>query len=242
MTMRKWLLLLLLLFPSVAHASISHIAGADICAHGANSATTSTVNTSGADTYLAAVVSVNEPAITSSPSQTWVKDKERINGTTGTTTYIFRASGVTTSTTQTFTSTLTSGLQTICVLSFSGVELTSPTDQSSDFSGGGTSQIYDSSITPSEDNELILADTDIATGSVTVIIDSSMSTPLQSALDPGVAYGAGMAYKIQTTATAIRPTWTYSGSTPATGLIMSYKAAAVTPTANSVQKYLYFGQ
>ncbi len=81
------------------------------------------------------------------------------------------------------------------------------------------------SITPSEDNELIIAG--IGTNNVTsgsISVDSGMSVNYKYSV-PGGSFAGALAYKIQTTLASINPTFTWSGS-QAGGVIASFKAGA----------------
>lgn len=66
------------------------------------------------------------------------------------------------------------------------------------------------SITPSEDNELVVSGWAWTTTGVTVTSVTGMT--LVNQLDAGAPPGAAGAYVIQTVASAINPTWNYTGS------------------------------
>lgn len=97
---------------------------------------------------------------------------------------------------------------------FSGSQLTawsgansSPVDQQNGATGSGTTQAT-GSITPSQDNCLIIAHgTFAAAPQASYTIDSGMTVTGGVSFSVGVNEGSAQAYKVQTTAAAINPTW-----------------------------------
>ncbi len=138
---------------------------------------------------------------------------------------VFYKYAPTTSATHTFTLTGTNLYGKISVATFSGAA-TSPLDQElSNYSASATS-LATGSITPTQDNELVLA-----------LISNNQpfgSTPTVSGYTVGPwvtadgnANGAGIAYLIQTTATATNPTWAWTTTSKSCVLAISFKAASI---------------
>lgn len=92
---------------------------------------------------------------------------------------------------------------------------------------GSAATLATGSITPAQDNELIIAglvhDNNTA-GAVS--IDSTMTITDSVAYSGSNHMGESMAYKIQTTAAAINPTWNITNSAPLAASIASFKASA----------------
>ncbi len=114
----------------------------------------------------------------------------------------------------------------IYVAAFSGAAA-SPFDQSNNSSDlDPTTNIQPGSVTPSEDNELIFTGTmNLGAG---LSIDSGFTIVDSDDFGPGNNYGGGIAYLIQTTATAENPTWSMTSYTinAKSAVIATYKAAA----------------
>jgi hypothetical protein len=115
---------------------------------------------------------------------------------------------------------------TIAFAAFSGAHLTAPLDQQNGGTTTGATSLSTGSITPSEDNCLIIAHLalDVFTGTITV--DSGFTILDQIAYSPGFYFAGAFAYKIQTSAAAVAATFSWSGSVDAAASITSYKAAA----------------
>jgi hypothetical protein len=91
--------------------------------------------------------------------------------------------------------------------------------------------------TPAENNELIVGGLVMGASDNSPSIDSGFTVLQSIASSPGVVYGMGIAYKIQTTATAEDPTWTWvGGGSDGATTIAAFKAAAVVQT-QVVQRY-----
>lgn len=117
------------------------------------------------------------------------------------------------------------------VLAFSG-SAASPLDQQNGDKGTSVATVTTGSITPTEDNELIVSCLGIGdTGSLTPTVNSSMTSQGHVSFVGSNNYGSDAAYKIQTSAAAINPTW----DSTSTGQLMvanvvSFKAATVSCT------------
>lgn len=128
----------------------------------------------------------------------------------------------TTNASHTFSSPTTGEIRhpVILVAAFSGAGA-SPADQEEGDFGVGTS-LATGSITPSQNNELIISAVCFSvTGGTTV--NESMTETNDQEYAIGVSMAGAMAYKIQTTATAINPTWSFS-SIEAAAVVASFKS------------------
>jgi len=208
----------------MAISKIIHILGTG----GANSATTSGVDTTGA-TLLVVAVSIytggSATTVSDSKSNTWTK-LTSYSATTNSRITIYYSVNPTVGSAHTFTADGTSNYPGILMTAFDGVVDASPFDLENGFgrtTSGSTVQT--GSITPSEDNELIITalanDTTVATATADEGMTLIQWLNWQSATNMGV----GMSYKVQTTATAINPTWTGSANSNFATAIACFKSA-----------------
>ncbi len=191
-----------------------------------NTVTTTTINTTGA-TLLVVTISDYQAALAQA-----VPSDSKMNTWTSLTTYNADLSvRVTTSyvanptvgTLHTFTATGSVAYPSICVASFSGVVSMSPLDQQHGQGGvAAATTLQPGSITPSQNNELVITGLAFDT-SGTVSIDSGFTITDQTDYMPGAAFGAALAYIVQTTAGAVNPTWTFAMANAAAAQ-SSYKA------------------
>lgn len=187
--------------------------------------TTSAIDTSGADALIAVVAwspSNGEPTLTDSKGNTWTLRNIATGGFGGEANRIFDCIGPTVGTGHTFTLTGSSADTGIAVLACSGVKQTSPYDQSNqnDFASGAT--MNPGSVTPTEDNELIVCGLSTIQVSTASIDGGFTELGYLTASNRGI----DLAYLIQTTAAAANPTWSFTGGLQFTnGTIATYKAA-----------------
>lgn len=196
-----------------------------------NGITSSAINTTGVNLIIVSVIdySVN-PAITLSDNQgnTWTE----LSIYTGSSarSKIYYCYNPTTNSNHTFTATGNASYVSFSVLAFSGAAV-NPLDKSS---GNGTSSSVTSlstnPVTPAEDNELIFTGIGFANADVPISlsINNSFTIVNQGVNVSGQAFGIGTAYLIQSAASAINPSWSWSGSSPATTSIATFKALSVT--------------
>lgn len=232
--MRRLLIILALtlLCPQV-HAAISLVVATNAGAGGATSVTTSSIDTTGATLII---VHVSGLGYTATP-QNYVSDNKS-NGTPtlGPNRFYYGTSvicywvGPTVGSGHTFTVTGVSGDNPgISVAAFSGVTTSSPLDASgSNQDGTGVNHIQPGSVTPSVNNELIVAGMSqypqATSGSTADSGMSATTTPIEEG--SGNLQNAFF-YKVQTTAATINPTLSYSGSGGnLAATIATFKAAA----------------
>lgn len=116
----------------------------------------------------------------------------------------------------------------LCVAVFSGGHAT-PFDQENGHVDNSSATIQPGSVTPGEDNELVICglahETD---GGQTKSINGGFTITNQTGYANGNYEGSALAYLIQTTATPANPTWTNGGSVAmqAVAVIATFKQAA----------------
>jgi hypothetical protein len=108
----------------------------------------------------------------------------------------------------------------ITVMAWSG-SASSPADQSAGQNTTGATTVPPGSITPSQNNELVIAGVD-ANNNISSI-DSGYTITDNESYTSGVSLGGAAAYLIQTTASATNPTFTLSGTNDSGAAIMSFK-------------------
>lgn len=197
----------------------------------ATTCTTGAINTTGATLAVIAATDFNNTIqaanISDSKGNTWTNLTTQFSSTTRARLFYSVLSSVGSGHTFTVAS---ASFPSIVVRTFSGVKTSSPFDVET----GGTSStttVATGSLTPSENNELIVTGVGfdrIATPS----IDSGFNTPVGVNFSSGSNMGTSLSYIIQTTATAVNPTWTVSGSGFLAAPIASFKAAAPTNCAS----------
>ena len=212
------------LIPVAAGGGYSFVTGTTASANGSNP-TTAAVNTTGVDLMIVVVgwfnssQSTTPPTITDSKSNTWAALTVRNTGTnSGTVIFYSRVTSVGSGHTFTLTGTFSS----ICVAGFSG-SISSPFDQENGAGSTSASTLATGSVTPTNDNQLIIASVESGGAGDPFSINSSFTIAVQ---DNGGAdsFPSGLAYKIQTTAAAINPTWTLAASTQTAAAIGTFKS------------------
>lgn len=189
-----------------------------------NGGTTDAIDTTGANLIVLAINQYSNVSVTASDSKgnTWTALTARKSaGGFGTTLYYCASPSVGTG--HTFTVSGTGAYPNIGVIAVSGAAA-SPFDLEEGVSAGTTSTSHQpGSLTPSEDNCLVISSN--SNGGTSLSINSSFTASTVN--NTGGSYvGGGIAYKIQTTAGAENPTWSWTTSTVRASAIASFKAAA----------------
>lgn len=193
---------------------------------GADSVTTDAIDTTGATLLVAHLAyytpTSTTPTISDSKGNTWTELAHNASAS-GIGGRMFWCVPSSVGGSHTFSSETISNLfPCIAVVAFSGGHA-SPFDD--DTAGNGTgSTIQPGSITPAEDNEVLV--TGVSVGAAgTVSVDSGFTEPNAEA--SGAAFQVSIAYKIQTSAAAVNPTWTIpSGGYGSVATMAAFKAAA----------------
>lgn len=194
---------------------------------GVNGGTTGSIDTTGASFLVLNVAWYDPgtaPTISDSKSNTWsALTKQTSTGSSR----LYYCASPSVGSGHTFSANGTGSYPSIQVLAFSGSHGT-PFDQQNGAASAGAT-LATGSITPSEDNELVIAGLvhgDNLGGAVS--IDGGF-TAYKNAFSSGNNMGGGIAYLIQTTATAANPSWSVTTSTQLAATIASFKASAAAP-------------
>lgn len=200
---------------------------------GANGGTTGAINTTGA-TLL--VVAISESAggqvtVSDNKSNTWTV----LTGQDGSQpdSRIYYVANPTVGAGHTFTSTGGSTFSVLSVAAFSGVVTTLPFDQQNGSSAAPYSNTTakPGSITPTQDNEVVVCGFGTVSDPGTLTIDSGFAITNQTPFTGGTNYGGALAYLIQSTAAAVNPEWGFTGTVNGSIVIASFKAAVVVSAA-----------
>lgn len=205
---------------------------ADVAVGGNGStATTAAINTTGAN-FCVAVASYytnSADTVSDSKSNTWT-ELTRYTNAAFQRVVIWYAKNPTVGSGHTFT--LGSGASTfpaIAAACFSGVDTSSPFDQEN----GSANTKTPGSVTPTQNNELIITGISTLTGAgTTPTVDSGFTVTGAHANSASNYTGYGLAYKIQTTAAAVNPTWSSTDTNWATD-IATFKATQAAAVINS---------
>jgi hypothetical protein len=129
----------------------------------------------------------------------------------------------------TFTYTGASVFSSFSGLVFAGSHASAPSDQTATSASDSAGTKQGGSVTPSEDNEVVVSFTGFDCG-VGQSIDGGF-TEGDDVGTTGNGYGSCAAYLIQTTATAANPTWTYNNTAHVSVTNHTFKAAGSTPVS-----------
>lgn len=219
------------LTPGLSNAAYALIANAAAGSTAGNTITTSGVDTSGAN-FLVCAVSWHQPGgvptISDSKSNSYTGLTITTSGT-NLRTQLHYVANATVGTSHTFTSTGTLNYSSIACLAFSGGKTTSPFDVQNGLTQTTGSSIQPGSITPSENNELVIA----AFANETANVSGELSVNGGFTILGNIGWhssgqehqGIAISYLIQTTAAAANPTFSWSTGTVNQAVIASFKAA-----------------
>lgn len=105
------------------------------------------------------------------------------------------------------------------------VASSSALDQQNGVGSSAVTSLSPGSVTPSEDNEIIITGVNFWTGT-SPSVNSGFTITNTQAYSVGVSFGGGAAYKIQTTAAAVNPTWSWSTGSSSAALQATFKKAS----------------
>jgi len=189
--------------------------------------TTGAIDTSGASLLVVSLAShsgASENTLSDSKSNTWIPLTDpggviRLR--------LFYATNPTVGSGHTFTaSDVVSSFPAVAVASFSGANTSSPFDVENGASGLSFTTLQPGSITPTEDNELVISALTHQQLSDPVGIDGGFTITDQVQLVGGLAFGLAFAYLIQTSAAAANPTWSINDAANGSAVIASFKVPA----------------
>lgn len=223
----------------MAFALISSVIAGSV---GGTGFTSGSIDTSGASILIATATdypAVTEGAITDSKGNTWTQAVSVSNGSSSRDRILYSTNPtVGSGHTFSFSAPAGSTYGTIIVMAFSGAALASPFDQSNSNTGGNSTTIQPGSVTPTEDNELVITVCGLYPNEApTLSIDGGFTIAQQNTYDDGDHYGAGAAYLIQTTAAAANPTWTATSNQLLVSAIATFKAESV---STFIPKIMWF--
>lgn len=171
--------------------------------------TTDAIDTSGADLIVVHVASQAGISYTLSDNKSNTWNALTIHdGNLFTASKFFYAINPTVGSGHTFTTSGVNSAASIQAEAWSGGKLTSPFDQQNGASGT-TSPRSTGSVTPSEDNELVIAGLGCFLNA-TPTISESMTVQQSLNWSSGNYIGGAIAHKVQTALAAINPAWTFS--------------------------------
>jgi len=191
-------------------------------ADGGNTATTTGINTTGASLIVVATRG-GSSAVTDSEGNTWTA----LTAYTGA--RMFYCVAPVTSATHTFTTTGAGQFSAICVQAWSNTDTTSPFDVQN--GGNNTSTtIQPGSVTPSVNGEIVITMTGQGSGeTIAPTIGSGFTVSDAQPFINSNSFPMAMGYKLQTTAGAENPTWTWNASNANGAAIATFKAGAGVP-------------
>ncbi len=214
--------------------SITAIANAGAGSANANGATAGPINTFSPAADLIVVniswyAAGGVPILSDLANNTWIGLTAKASNNTKT--RLFYCASPIVNAGHTFTAFASSSYPAITVAAFSG-SLASPFDQEiGAFTNSNVTSLQPGSITPSQDNCLLV--TGLVHSGSNVSINSSFSG-LGVDYGDGTHYGGGIGYKIQTTAAAVNPTWSYTTAGECSSVMASFKAAVVISSGGMV--------
>jgi len=184
--------------------------------------TSSAVDTTGADLLVAVLsyFSSSSKTLTDSKGNTWTQLTRRNQGSYST--QIIYSVNPTVGTGHTFTNPGGS-FPALMVAAFSDSNTTAPFDVENGASKTSGTTLQTGSVTPSENNELLIAG--IVHDKTGITIDSGFTELFDIAYSAGNYMAGGFGYKIQTTAGAENPTFTVASSGTAAAAIATFKSS-----------------
>lgn len=189
----------------------TRIGGATAGSGDGNSATTAGFDTTGADLLVAFVAwdtAAGAIAFSDSKGNTWNKLTSQVLTVEGS---FYWCNPTAVGSGHTFTASLTGSNPVLNVEAWSG-SAPSAFDQQNGGSNSVGTTIATGSVTPAQDNELIVAGIGIRGGSTSISsIDSSFTIGTNTA-PGGTNDGSAIAYLTQVGAAAVNPTWTVAGT------------------------------
>lgn len=114
----------------------------------------------------------------------------------------------------------------VCVSAWSAASSVSVFDQENGATAGSGTSLATGSITPTENNEVVVTMVGPTTANTLTINSGYTATDVVNYL-PGTHLAGGMAYLVQTSAGATNPTWSWTSSSDVAARIASFKATPV---------------
>lgn len=192
-----------------------------------NGVTSSAINTTGANLIVLLVAdygSQSATAISDSQSNTW---STAVTKTDTARVRVMYCYAPTTNASHTFTATQNGSYVALVAMAFSGAA-SSPLDQTNSNGGTGVTSIQPGSVTPTQDNELVICGiSGNAPGAPDSLSVNGGFTVADSGVNvTGTCFGIAAAYLIQTTAAAANPTFSWTTSSGSQTVSATFKANA----------------
>lgn len=194
--------------------------------------TTGAIDTTGASLLVANIGSysgTSEPTLSDSKGSTWTLLTVQSSGADGARSRIYYAENPTVGAGHTFTVTGNDSFAALCVTAWSGPLTSSVFDQENGATTGGATSLATGSVTPSENNELIVAGLclrDISNTGDTVSINGGFTISDQQTGVANQCLEAAQAYLVQGALAAANPTWSWTTSDKAAATIATFKGTA----------------
>src|ERR1043166_364714 len=221
----------------MAYSVITHTAAAST---DHDSVTTGAVDTTGAS-LIYVVAAVYDPGavgtLADSKGNTWTESTRLIINNIRVITWYSRVTSVGSG--HTFTFTGSPNFPAIAVLALSGATA-SPFDSKNSGSVLSGTSLPTGSVTPAADNEVLISGIAFDGNENTLAIDNGFTISDQIDRAGGNNIGVGLAYKIQTTAVAVNPSWSWSVTAYAATELAAFSSAAVIGVAAAVRQIFVF--
>ncbi len=189
--------------------------------------TTGAINTTGANFLVLVVASLDNTGVTISDSKanTWTPRTNRV-GTPDLQVYDANATGTAiVGTGHTFTATSTAQMPALAVIAFSGVATAAIFDVENGTSFAGVASVQPGSVTPTVNNEVLVTGLSNDVAQLGPTIDTGFTRSDFVDFVATLTNGVAMAYKIQTTAGAENPTWSWTFASNGAVSMATFKAA-----------------
>jgi hypothetical protein len=218
----------LILPMSCAFSLVAHTIAGD--SNEALDITTSGINTTGADLLVVSIHfyqgSGADPTPSDSKGNTWSARTKYDSSNRHVRIYYSQGGSVGSGHTFTLAQTAPSQYLVIAVTAWSG-SAASPYDVESGANTGSGASLATGSVTPTQANELVIsAITSSSATAHTINASMTVSDDLPQNSGPTTHVGGAMAYIVQTSASAINPTWSFASGSEAAAAIATFKAAA----------------
>jgi hypothetical protein len=213
-------------FGSPTVSNFAFLVGTNAGSADSNSVTTSAIDTTGATFIVVCVadyVGAVAGTVSDSKSNSWTP-RTSYDDASFPRVRLYYSAVTSVGTGHTFTLTGSGNFPAIGVAAFSGSPASSPFDVENGGSGNNNAPSAGTGITPSQDNELIIAGVCQIGGTIDSI-NSSFNIVGSPIVFGGNTFGNGIAYLIQTTATAVDPDWHISNPGQWAATIASFKRA-----------------
>lgn len=197
---------------------MAYAAGPSVAGYG----TTAAIDTTGYTLLIAATVGEGGHTLTDSKGNTWTA--LTTYGVNSTFVRLYYCVNPTVGTGHTFTASV--GYRAVAAMAFTGQAAT-PFDQQNGANTTSGSSLSTGSITPTENDELVFTAIGLADTLTSISVNSGFTTSAAQNSASGTNFGIGIGHIIQTTAGAVNPAWSWTGSTTQAGAaIASFKAAS----------------